>query len=71
MRMKMVCDDRTLGEVANEFLALKKAQKIEKKHIHALFLRREESEVILDPKYLTEVVQVPKMEHTMNIEQTM
>ena len=28
MRMKMVCDDRTLREVANEFLALKKAQKI-------------------------------------------
>lgn len=41
--------------------------KIEKEHIHALFLRREESEVILDPKYLTEVVQVPKM----NMEQTM
>lgn len=28
MRMKMVCDDRTLREVANEFLALKKAQKV-------------------------------------------
>ena len=28
MRMKMVCDDRTLRDVANEFLALKKAQKI-------------------------------------------
>ena len=28
MRMKMVCDDRTLREIANEFLALKKAQKI-------------------------------------------
>ncbi len=28
MRMKMVCDDRTLQEVANEFLALKKAQKV-------------------------------------------
>ena len=26
MRMKMVCDDRTLRDVANEFLALKKAQ---------------------------------------------
>jgi len=25
---KMVCDDRTLREVANEFLALKKAQKV-------------------------------------------
>ena len=28
MRMKMVCDDRTLREAANEFLALKKAQKV-------------------------------------------
>lgn len=28
MRMKMVCDDRTLREVANEFIALKKAQKV-------------------------------------------
>ena len=28
MRMKIVCDDRTLRDVANEFLALKKAQKI-------------------------------------------
>lgn len=41
--------------------------KIEKEHIHALFLRREESEVILDPKYLTEVVQVPKMEQAEEI----
>ena len=40
---------------------------IEKEHIHALFLRREESEVILDPKYLTEVVQVPKMEQAEEI----
>ena len=28
MRMKMVCDDRTFRDVANEFLALKKAQKV-------------------------------------------
>ena len=28
MRMKMVCDDHTLRDVANEFLALKKAQKV-------------------------------------------
>lgn len=28
MRMKMVCDDRTLQGVTNEFLALKKAQKV-------------------------------------------
>ena len=28
MRMKMVYDDRTLREVTNEFLALKKAQKV-------------------------------------------
>ena len=40
MRMKMVCDDRTLRDVANEFLALKKVQKVRertlcdyKKHI--------------------------------------
>jgi hypothetical protein len=26
--MKMVCDDHTLRDVANEFLALKKAQKV-------------------------------------------
>ena len=32
MRMKMVCDDRTLREVANEFLALKKAQKNPRKN---------------------------------------
>lgn len=28
MRMKMVCDDRTLAEVANELLTLKKAQRV-------------------------------------------
>ena len=28
MRMKMVCDDRALRDIANEFLALKKAQKV-------------------------------------------
>ena len=28
MRMKMVCDDRTLAEVAIEFLALKKAPNV-------------------------------------------
>ena len=28
MRMKMVCDDRTLREVVGEFLALKKTQKV-------------------------------------------
>ena len=33
MRMKMVCDDRTLREVANEFLALKKAQKIRERTV--------------------------------------
>ena len=27
MRMKMVCDDRTLREVANEFLSLKKLRR--------------------------------------------
>ena len=34
MRMKMVCDDRTLAEVANEFLALKKAQKVRKRTLN-------------------------------------
>ena len=33
MRMKMVCDDRTLREVANEFLALKKALKIRERTV--------------------------------------
>ena len=28
MQVKMVCDDRTLREISNEFLTLKKAQKI-------------------------------------------
>lgn len=34
MRMKMVCDDRTLAEVANEFLALKKAQKVRERTLN-------------------------------------
>ena len=33
MRMKMVCADRTLREVAGEFLALKKAQKIRERTV--------------------------------------
>lgn len=36
--------------------------KIDKKHIHALFLGRNESEVIVDPKYLTDITQVQTME---------
>ena len=36
--------------------------KIDKKHIHALFLGRNESEVIVDPKYLTDITQVQSME---------
>lgn len=32
--MKMVCDDRTLREVANEFLALKKAQKVRERTLN-------------------------------------
>lgn len=32
--MKMVCDDRTLAEVANEFLALKKAQKVRERTLN-------------------------------------
>ena len=34
MRMKMVCDDRTLEEAANEFLALKKAQKVRERTLN-------------------------------------
>ena len=34
MRMKMVCDDRTLAEVANEFLALKKVQKVRERTLN-------------------------------------
>lgn len=37
--------------------------KIDKKHIHALFQGRNESEVIVDPKYLTDITQVQSMEH--------
>lgn len=36
--------------------------KIQKEHIHALFLGRNESEVIVDPKYLTDITQVQSME---------
>lgn len=36
--------------------------KINKEHIHALFLGRNESEVIVDPKYLTDITQVQSME---------
>ena len=34
MRMKMVCDDHTLAEVVNEFLALKKAQKVRERTLN-------------------------------------
>ena len=40
--------------------------KIEKKHICALFLGRNESEVIVDPKYLTDVTQVQEMKWGMD-----
>lgn len=36
--------------------------KVEKKHICALFLGRNESEVIVDPRYLTDITQVQTME---------
>ena len=36
--------------------------KIDKKHIHALFLGRNEAEVIVDPKYLTEISQAQCLE---------
>ena len=34
MRMKMVCDDRALREVANAFLVLKKAQKVRERTLN-------------------------------------
>lgn len=34
MRMKMVCDDRISREVTNEFLALKKAQKVRERTLN-------------------------------------
>lgn len=38
--------------------------KIDKKHIHALFLGRNESEVIVDPNYLTEITRVQVLEQS-------
>lgn len=35
---------------------------IDKAHIHAVFLSRNESEVIVDPKYLTDLAQVPELQ---------
>lgn len=37
--------------------------KIDKDHIHALFLGRNESEVIVDPKYLCGITQVQELAH--------
>lgn len=46
--------------------------KIDKKHIHALFQGRNESEVIVDPKYLTDITQVQSMEQGgMKMEESM
>ena len=46
--------------------------KIEKQHIHALFLGRNESEVILDPKHLTDITQVQDLQQVQDMtEQTM
>ena len=69
MRMKMVCDDRTLREVANEFLALKKAQKIRdrtlsdyRKYIDK-FLAQSENSLdveILKAEILDFFVEIPK-----------
>lgn len=36
---------------------------IQKKHIYAFFSGRNESEVIVDPKHLTEITQAQTMEH--------
>ena len=46
--------------------------KIEKTHICALFLGRNEFEVILNPKYLTDITQVQTMEQSgMTMEEPM
>ena len=70
MRMKMVCDDRTLREVANEFLALKKAQKVRdrtlndyKKHIEK-FLAQSQNTLDVD------VLQVEILEFFADIPKT-
>ena len=58
MRMKMVCDDHTLRDVANEFLALKKAQKVRertlrdyKKYIDK-FLAQSQNTLVVDVRKL-------------------
>ena len=55
MRMKMVCDDRILREVAKEFLTLKKAQKVcertwndHKKYIDKFLAQSQDAQVILN-----------------------
>jgi hypothetical protein len=68
--MKMVCDDRTLREVANEFLALKKAQKVRertlsdyKKYIDK-FLEQSQNSLDVD------VLKVDILEYFADIPQT-
>ena len=70
MRMKMVCDDRTLAEVANEFLALKKAQKVRertlndyKKYIDK-FLEQSQNSLDVD------VLKIEILEHFADIPKT-
>ena len=45
-----------------------KAQ-IQKKHIHAYFAGRNESEVIVDPRYLEQIMQMPKEQFSMKMTQ--
>lgn len=42
---------------------------IQKKHIHAYFAGRNESEVIVDPRYLEQIMQVPKQQFSMKMTQ--
>ena len=42
---------------------------ISKAHIHALFNSRNESEVIVDPKYLTDITIVQDQDETITITQ--
>ena len=70
MRMKMVCDDRTLRDVANEFRALKKTQKVRertlsdyKKYIDK-FLAQSQNTLDVD------VLKVEILEYFINISKT-
>ena len=70
MRMKMVCDDRTLREIANEFLALKKAQKIRERTLsdYRKYINKfiEQSDNSLD----VDVLKIEILEYFADVPQT-